>query len=897
MFMKKSFTLLKVLTTIILMGFIMSITACAGITTTNAEEVPVSSITVSGPSGAMTISTFHGTMQMTASVLPASATDKAVVWSVINGTGTATISASGLLSALTNGTVTVKATSVGTPTVEGIRVITLSNQDVIVTSIAVSSLGDTAVIDEFHGSVQMRALVLPTDAEDESVIWSVINGTGSATISESGLLTAVSNGTVTVVATSVSYPAINGTKVMTIINQEVLVTSIVVSGAAAATTISVFRGTLQMSAVVLPIDAEDDSVVWSVANGTGSATISASGLLSALSDGTVTVTATSVSTPSISGSRVITISHQEVLVASVVVDGADSVNTISIFHGTLQMSASVLPANAENKAVTWSVANGTGSATISASGLLTAVENGTVTVRATSVGTPEVYGLIVITISNQEVQVASISVSGAGSATTISLFHGTLQMSATVLPANAENMAVTWSVINGTGSATISASGLLTAVDDGLVTVRATSVSTPAIYGSIVITLSNQEVLVNSIVVSGAAAATTISVFHGTLQMSAAVLPANAENLAVSWSVINGTGSATISASGLLTAVSNGIVTVRATSVSTPAVFDEQIITLSNQEVLVSSIVVSGAGDAIIINIDDGNLQMSAAVLPINAEDDSVVWSVINGTGSATISALGLLNADQDGTVTVRATSVSTPAVFGELVITISNQVVVVLLAPVDLGTADPFAILAKTGISTTGVTLITGDIGVSPIDSTAITGFSLVLDAGGTFSTSVLVVGNVYASDYGVPTPTFMTTVIGDLEIAYADAAARTPDFTELYAGDLSGQTLVPGVYKYSTDVLINTNVTLSGSATDVWIFQISGSLSQAAAVQIILDGGALPENVFWQVAGAVAIGASAQFKGTILCMTSIAVGTSATIDGKLFAQTAVTLDANIVG
>ncbi|MDP3130464.1 MAG: Ig-like domain-containing protein, partial [Bacillota bacterium] len=295
------------------------------------------------------------------------------------------------------------------------------------------------------------------------------------------------------------------------------------------------------------------------------------------------------------------------LVASVVVDGTGSVNTISIFQGTLQMTAAVLPANAENKAVTWSVADGTGSATISESGVLTAVENGTVTVRATSVSTPAVYGLIVITISNQEVQVASISVSGAGSATTISSFHGTLQMSATVLPANAENMAVTWSVINGTGSATISASGLLTAVDDGLVTVRATSVSTPAIYGSIVITLSNQEVLVSSIVVSGAAAATTIEVFHGTLQMSAAVLPANAENMAVTWSVINGTGSATISGSGLLSALTNGTVTVRATSVSTPAVFDEQVITLSNQEVLVSSIVVSGAGDAIIINVDDGN--------------------------------------------------------------------------------------------------------------------------------------------------------------------------------------------------------------------------------------------------------------------------------------------------
>jgi len=217
---------------------------------------------------------------------------------------------------------------------------------------------------------------------------------------------------------------------------------------------------------------------------------------------------------------------------------------------------------------------------------------------------------------------------------------------------------------------------------------------------------------------------------------------------------------------------------------------------------------------------------------------------------------------------------------------------------PVNLGTSGDFAILAKTGISTTGVTHITGDIGVSPAAATFITGFDLIMDASGTFSTSSLVTGRVYAADYAPPTPTKMTTAVSDMETAYTDAAGRTlPDYTELYAGDLTGQTLTHGLYKWSTGVLVSAGgVTISGSATDVWIFQIAQDLTVANSAIVTLSGGAQDSNIFWQVAGQVTIGTTAAMKGIILCQTQIAMNTGATLNGRALAQTAVTLDANTI-
>ncbi len=217
--------------------------------------------------------------------------------------------------------------------------------------------------------------------------------------------------------------------------------------------------------------------------------------------------------------------------------------------------------------------------------------------------------------------------------------------------------------------------------------------------------------------------------------------------------------------------------------------------------------------------------------------------------------------------------------------------------APVVLGTAGDFVILAKSGIDSVPNSVVTGDIGVSPIDSTAITGFSLILDASTTFSTSDQVTGLVFAADYTSPTPANMTTAISDMETAYTDAAGRTtPDFTELGAGDISGLTLVPGLYKWGTGVLIATDVTLSGGPNDIWIFQIAEGITQASATSVILAGGALPKNIFWQAFGSVALDTTAHFEGIILSQTEITLATGASINGRLLSQTAVTIDQSTV-
>ena len=217
--------------------------------------------------------------------------------------------------------------------------------------------------------------------------------------------------------------------------------------------------------------------------------------------------------------------------------------------------------------------------------------------------------------------------------------------------------------------------------------------------------------------------------------------------------------------------------------------------------------------------------------------------------------------------------------------------------SPVDLGTAGNFVILAKSGISTTVGTSVVGDIGVSPIAAIGITGFGLVLDASNTFSTSSLVIGKVYAADYAPPTPANMTTAVSDMETAYTDAAGRAADFTELGAGNIGGMTIGAGVYKWGTGVTIPTDVTLSGGAGDVWIFQIAGTLDISSARMVILSGGAQANNIFWQVAGQTTLGTTSQFKGIILDQTAIVMNTGATLDGRALAQTAVTLDSNAVG
>jgi len=210
----------------------------------------------------------------------------------------------------------------------------------------------------------------------------------------------------------------------------------------------------------------------------------------------------------------------------------------------------------------------------------------------------------------------------------------------------------------------------------------------------------------------------------------------------------------------------------------------------------------------------------------------------------------------------------------------------------VDLGTAGDFAILAKSGIATAPASVITGDVGVSPAPRTYLTGFSETLN--GTSATSTQVTGLLYAANMDSPTPVALDSAVADMQTAYNFAAGRTePDELNLLSGAIGGQTLTSGLYKWTSSVNISgANLTLTGTATDTWILQIDGDLTLASAIQVTLAGGAVPENIFWQVAGSVTLGATSHFEGVVLCKTNIDVQTSATMNGRLLAQTSIALD-----
>jgi hypothetical protein len=200
----------------------------------------------------------------------------------------------------------------------------------------------------------------------------------------------------------------------------------------------------------------------------------------------------------------------------------------------------------------------------------------------------------------------------------------------------------------------------------------------------------------------------------------------------------------------------------------------------------------------------------------------------------------------------------------------------------VQLGTADPFAVMGAFEVTNVPTSTISGNVGLSPAAGSSITGL-----------TCLEVTGTIYAVDAtGDPCFTanagLLTIAKNNLGTAYLDAAGRVPDTT--FAGadnQLGGQTLVAGVYRFPSAATANLigNLTLTGDADSVWIFQATSDFVTAASSTVTLTGGAQACNIFWQVSSSATLNTSSTLRGTVLAHTSITVGAGVTVAGRLLA------------
>ena len=213
------------------------------------------------------------------------------------------------------------------------------------------------------------------------------------------------------------------------------------------------------------------------------------------------------------------------------------------------------------------------------------------------------------------------------------------------------------------------------------------------------------------------------------------------------------------------------------------------------------------------------------------------------------------------------------------------------IISPIDLKSTSNFAILTSTGITTTLGTTVQGNMGVSPIVGTSITGFGLIMDDSHKFSTSLLVSGKVYAPNYAVPTPSMLSTAISDMTVVYNDGIARiNPDGLNLL---YENQIFLPGLYKWTTAVTITHTISFDAQneQSSIWIIQITKTLTLMADATVVLLNGAKPNNIFWVVSEAASMLENSHMEGIMILKTSLSTLSGSSLTGKVLAQTALTM------
>lgn len=398
--------------------------------------------------------------------------------------------------------------------------------------------------------VACNSETLPTSQTTASTTTTTTSGTTSGTTTTTtATTTTTTTATTTATTTTTTAAPTTTTTTTTAAPTTTTTTTIPVESVVVVGSDSVeVDDTSAYTVIYSPSNAADPSdVIWSVVEGTGSATISSLGILTATAPGVVTVVA---SVKGVEGSIEVTITQS---VDSSAISGPEVVD----LGNDAEYTFTVTPSNATYEEVIWAVLSGTGAATITQAGVFTPSVAGTVTVRVSVDGA---IATMAVTITTP---VATVSVNGDA----IVRMEDTPTFTTTIMPVDADYDAVVWSIVDGTGSATINSVGVLTPVTSGVVTVVATA---DGVNGEFEVELI---ISVASINLSGEP-----SILPGDNPIyTAVVLPVGAKYPTVTWTIINGSGNATISQGGVLSPVGSGSILVVATADGVSSQFEVMI--------------------------------------------------------------------------------------------------------------------------------------------------------------------------------------------------------------------------------------------------------------------------------------------------------------------------------
>ena len=417
--------------------------------------------------------------------------------------------------------------------------------------------------------------------------------------------------------------------------------------------------TAQLTATVTPEDAEDRSVTWSSSDNS-IATVNAEGVVTAIKEGTATITATTNDGSNLKATCTVKVSIMPV--ASITLNITEK----TLEEGeTVNLTASVLPANASNKSLAWTSSD-ENVATVDANGLVTAVKEGTATITAKANDGSNVSAKCTIKVKAPVVLVEGITLN----ATEQTLTEGeTFALTASVTPENATNKSLAWTS-SDENVATVDANGLVSAVKEGTATITVKATDGSNVSTKCTIKVKAAVVLVEGITLNATEQTLTVG---ETFALTASVLPENATNKSLAWTSSD-ENVATVDANGLVTAVKEGTATITAKANDGSNASASCTITVKATVVLVEGITLNATEQTLTVG---ETFALTASVAPENATNKSLAWTS-SDENVATVDANGLVTAVKEGTATITAKANDGSNVSAQCTINVSDSFIFV---------------------------------------------------------------------------------------------------------------------------------------------------------------------------------------------------------------------------